>query len=103
MFEKESQVVFEDGYFYETGLMKLNTMTTVPLQSILPKLEKGYEKVTQIIQNGGITTIADLEVLFTKANTYKLNCPSSKGYHAPTQIFEKPNGNKTLKALSLTS
>ena len=26
---------------------------------------------------------------------YRLNCTSSKGNHAPTQKFERPNGNKT--------
>ena len=26
--------------------------------------------------------------------SYVLNCPSSKGNHAPTQKFERPNGKK---------
>ena len=34
--------------------------------NVIPKLEKGYEKVTKIIQAGGITTIADMEVCIYK-------------------------------------
>ena len=62
MFDSDDQIDFENGHFYESGLMKLNAINQEPILRILPKLEEGYEKVTSIIKNGGITTIADLAV-----------------------------------------
>ncbi len=32
------------------------------LLRLIPKLESGYDRVSNVIEDGGITTVADLEV-----------------------------------------
>ena len=65
-FENDSYVDFDGGHFFENGLQSLNLKSTQIMLNVIPKLEKGYEKVTKIIQAGGITTIADMEVCIYK-------------------------------------
>ncbi len=62
MFQGEEQVNFDQGHFFERGLEFLNKKSNAIFLRLLPKFEQGFDKVTQIVQNGGITTIADLEV-----------------------------------------
>ena len=51
-----------EGHFYEQGLVGLMEKLKVLMQ-LFPKLERGYERVSNVVKAGGITTIADLEVL----------------------------------------
>jgi predicted amidohydrolase YtcJ len=59
--ESDPQVDWDEGRFFEKGLERLMAGKQLLLR-LIPKLENGYDKVSKVIVEGGITTVADLEV-----------------------------------------
>ena len=65
--KKHEQVDWENGHFYEGGMEKLVSSSTLFL-TVLDRLAAGYHAVARAVHAGGITTIADLEFPMLEEN-----------------------------------